>query len=462
MNLKVRLTLFNTLIAGALMLIFSFVIYELVTITLISQIDEQLEAAWSAVQSTWKVSQQNELVTSEVELDRSILIQFWGRNGQLVETPISLQGVEQPLNPDDVSTVQPIFSDHDWFGVHLRVLSVPLSVGERSIGTLQIAKSMVIVDRTQQDLLRFLGIALIIVTVLSAAFNWISSQGMLASLEDARNAAQLIMQSNDLSRRIPQNENTEVEVAQLVSAFNMNLSRIERLLETQRRFIADVGHELRTPLTVIKGNVGLMRRMRDYDEESLVGISDEVDRLTRLVGDLILVAQAEAGKLPMGWEPVDLTSVTLEVLKQMSFLASDKKLDLKLGHIDPVMVCGDRDRLTQVLVNLISNGIKYTPSGGLVRVFLRQIDGNAVFSVEDTGPGIPEEDLPYIFERFFRAEKARKRSRDGKGYGLGLSIAYYIVNGHNGTIDVESKVGKGTTFRVVLPLSSGECAPPKK
>lgn len=459
MNLKIRLTLFNTMIAGGLLLLFSAAIYGLVTITLVSQIDEKLENVWTAIRQVTRVSSQDELeTTAEVQFDRSVFVQYWSRNGDLKATSYSVNRLEEPLSPENVNIAWPVFSDSYVIGVHLRVLSVPLKVSDRSIGTMQIGTSMEVVDRTQQDLLRLIGVSLVVGIGMAAAFNWVSTQGALRPLENARNAAQLIMQSNDLSRRIPQTSTVNDEVGQLVSAFNQNLSRIERLLETQRRFIADVGHELRTPLTVIKGNVGLMRRMREFDEESLVGITDEVDRLTRLVNDLILLAQAEAGKLPMGWDPVDLTTVLLEVYKQMSFLAADKKMKLSLVEIEPVMVCGDRDRLTQVLVNLISNAIKYTPAGGSVRLNLQQEDKSVVFEVSDTGPGIPEADLPYIFERFFRAEKSRQRSRDGKGYGLGLSIAYYIINGHHGTIQVESKVGQGTTFRVVLPHTDGDCS----
>lgn len=459
MSLKVRLTLFYTMIAGGLLLLLSAAIYGLVSITLISQLDDQLENVWRSVRQVVRVSSTGELeTTTEVSFDRNIFVQAWGRNGELKATSFSVNQLAEPLNPADLNTPAAVFSDNTVIGVHLRVLSVPLQVGERPFGTLQIGTSMEIVDRTQEELLRLVGLSVAVGIAVAAILTWVSTQSALSSLENARNAAIQIMQSNDLTRRIPQPNPSGDEVDQLVTAFNQNLSRIERLLDTQRRFIADVGHELRTPLTVIKGNVGLMRRMRAFDEESLVGIADEVDRLTRLVGDLILLAQAEAGKLPMGWDPVDLDTVLLEVYRQMNILAADKKIGLTISHIDPVLVCGDRDRLTQVLVNLISNGIKYTPPGGSVRLSLKQMDGKVQFEVADNGPGIPESDLPYIFERFFRAEKSRHRSRDGKGFGLGLSIAYYIINGHQGTIDVESREGVGTTFRVLLPLTDGECA----
>jgi signal transduction histidine kinase len=245
-------------------------------------------------------------------------------------------------------------------------------------------------------------------------------------------------------------------VGQLIHAFNQTLHRLENLFNTQRRFLADVGHELRTPLTVIKGNVDLMQRIGHSDEESLAGIENEVDRLTRLVGDLLLLAQAESGKLPLDNRLVELDTLVLEALNQMSVLAREK-MQLRLGEIDQVLVCGDQDRLKQVLVNLLGNAINYTPSGGVVTIGLGKAANQAKLTIHDTGPGIPAEDLPHVFERFYRGEKSRTRSRDGKGFGLGLSIAYWIIRNHGGRIDVDSKEGQGTTFCVWLPLAEDDC-----
>jgi two-component system OmpR family sensor kinase len=231
---------------------------------------------------------------------------------------------------------------------------------------------------------------------------------------------------------------------------------LENLFNTQRRFLADVGHELRTPLTVIKGNVDLMQRIGTFDEESLSSIQNEVDRLTRLVGDLGLLAQAESGKLPLDIRLVELDTLLLEVLNGMSVLAQDK-LILRMGEIDQVLVCGDQDRLKQVLVNLVGNAINYTPSGGVVTLGLGKVEEQARLTIQDTGPGIPGEDLPHVFERFYRGEKSRTRSRDGKGFGLGLSIAFWIIRNHGGSIEVESTVGEGSTFSVWLPLAGEDC-----
>jgi signal transduction histidine kinase len=247
--------------------------------------------------------------------------------------------------------------------------------------------------------------------------------------------------------------NESEEVAQLITAFNETLSRLEGLFTSQRRFIADVSHELRTPLTVIKGEVSLMRRIGQVDEESLTSVEGEVDRLTRLVGDLLILAQAESGRLPMDMRPVELDTILLEVFQQMRTLAGDK-LQLHIAEIDQVQVTGDRDRLKQVLVNLISNAIQYTPAGGGVTLSLQKNNEQARLIVRDTGPGIPAQDLPHIFERFYRGERSRKRAAGSQtsGFGLGLSIAYWIVRNHGGSIEVDSHEGQGTTFCIWLPL----------
>ena len=196
-----------------------------------------------------------------------------------------------------------------------------------------------------------------------------------------------------------------------------------------------------------------MRRIGQVDEESISNVEGEVDRLTRLVGDLLLLAQAESGRLPMENRPVELDTIMLEVFHQMRTLAGEK-LQLVIGEIDQVLVNGDRDRLKQVLVNLVGNAIHYTPAGGKVTLNLEKANNQARLTVSDTGPGIPAQDIPHIFERFYRGERSRKRTpgSQSSGFGLGLSIAYWIIRNHGGAIEVNSLEGQGTTFCVWLPI----------
>ncbi|MBT7188608.1 MAG: sensor histidine kinase, partial [Anaerolineae bacterium] len=177
---------------------------------------------------------------------------------------------------------------------------------------------------------------------------------------------------------------------------------------------------------------------------------EEANRLTRLVGDLLLLAQAETGNIPLQKEKLELDSLLFEVLQEMHVLA-EGKIKIKLTEIDQIQILGDRDRLKQVLLNLISNAVQYTPEGGEIFLSLSKKKKKACLLIQDTGPGIPAEDLPHIFERFYRTEKSRTRSKNA-GFGLGLSIAYWIIEKHKGKINVKSTEGQGTSFEILLPL----------
>lgn len=463
MSLRARLALLYTLLLGGLLLIFGLTVYGVVTVNLRNVIDSSLTQTFNTIledinQTTQvqTVGDLEEVTLPSLDLTGDVIVQAWSRDNRLISSNIGRQFI-RPLDPRGLQSSIPVRRDVFIDDVHLRVFTVPLVLGGRPIGTLQLATSLDVVDATQNTLVTVLIIGSAIAMVIAGLAGWLSTRRALAPLQAVTQTALQITRADDLSRRIRYQGPADDEVGQLILAFNQTLGRLENLFNTQRRFIADVGHELRTPLTVIKGNVDLMRRMGCSDDESLESIEDEVDRLTRLVGDLLLLAQAESGKLPLDIHTVELDTLVLEAMQQMRVLAREK-LKMRLADIDQVLVCGDRDRLKQVLVNLIGNAIKYTPPGGEVVVGLGKADNQAQITVSDTGPGIPEEDLPYVFERFYRGEKSRTRSKDGKGFGLGLSIAYWIVRNHGGRIEVDSKIGQGTTFCVWLPLPEDECA----
>jgi two-component system OmpR family sensor kinase len=457
MTLRARLSLLYTTLLGGILLVFGVALYGLVSVMLITQVDETLRQTFNDIRANTTVSTTGKtsvISFPSLELTAGVYVQAWSREGRLQST--NLVQIQQPLDPVGLQSPRPVFRHVRLNGQHLRVLSVPLEISQRPVGTLQLATSLAIVDTTQRVLVTVLVTGSAVAMLLAGLASRISTRKALAPLEAVTETALQITRADDLSRRILYQGPPDDEVGQLIHAFNQTLSRLENLFNTQRRFIADVGHELRTPLTVIKGNVDLMRRMGCSDDESLESIESEVDRLTRLVGDLLLLAQAESGKLPLDRRIVELDTVLLEVLHQMRVLARNR-LNMRLGDIDQVLVCGDQDRLKQVLVNLVGNAIQYTPDGGEVIVGLGKVENQAKLTVSDTGPGIPAEDLPHVFERFYRGEKSRTRGRDGKGFGLGLSIAYWIVRNHGGRIEVDSKEGLGTTFCVWLPLAQGEC-----
>jgi len=440
--------------------LFGIAVYYSVSLTVTNQLDDMLKTWAQTVYTNTHIDKSGKLNVSLTQLDlpELVFVQVWGKDNNLVAASQNIRVLNNPLDTITLHSPIPVWGDVNRGGARLRVLTVPLVVdqGSRIEGVLQVGTRMDVVNATQQTLLEVLLIGTTIAIIAAGLAAWISSRQALHPLDNVTTTALQITSADDLSRRIPYTGSSKDEVGQLVAAFNQTLSRLENLFSTQRRFLADVGHELRTPLTVIKGNVGLMRKIKEFDEESLETIEDEVDRLTRMVGDLLLLAQAESGKIPLANETVELDTLLLEVMNQMQVLAHDR-ITLNLGNIDQVLVCGDRDRLKQVIVNLIGNSINYTPKGGEVLVGLGKVSDMAQLTVTDNGPGIPPEDLPHIFERFYRGEKSRTRQKDGKGFGLGLSIAYWIVRNHGGRIEVNSVVGQGTTFCVWLPLAADNC-----
>ena len=441
------------------MILFGIAVYYSVSLTVTHQLDNTLKTWAEIVYMNTHVDENGHLTVdlSKLDLPEDVYVQIWERNNALIAATSNIRGISNnPLDAAGIHSITPLFQDVNRFGARLRVLTVPLVAGNRQEGILQVGTRMDVVNATQQTLLEVLLVGTAVAIVAAGLAAWLSSRQAIHPLDDVTEAALQITSADDLSRRIPYRGSPKDEVGQLVAAFNQTLSRLENLFSTQRRFLADVGHELRTPLTVIKGNVGLMRKIKEFDEESLVTIEDEVDRLTRMVGDLLLLAQAESGKIPLAHEVVELDTLLLEVMNQMQVLAHDR-VKLNLGDIDQVLVCGDRDRLKQVMVNLVGNAINYTPKGGEIVVGLGKVTDRAQLTVTDNGPGITPEDLPHIFERFYRSEKSRTRQKDGKGFGLGLSIAYWIVRNHGGRIEVNSTLGKGTTFCVWLPLAQDDC-----
>ena len=451
--LRARLTLLYSTLLGGVILLFGMAVYTLVNVTLIDQIDDLLSNTAEEILEVARVDSVGELTILHLpplDMATNIFAQVWDHEGRLISSSLDRNEFPEALNIKGLMAREKDFNDIDYHGVHMRVLNLPLSVGGRDAGTMQVATSLAVIDSVREDLLYILIMATIFAIIIAGIGSWVAIEHSLAPLDTIVATTEQINRADDLSRRIPYKQLPNDEVGQLVLAFNQTLERLETIFTSQQRFLADVSHELRTPLTVIKGNVGLMRRMNTLDEETLVSIDEEANRLTRLVGDLLLLAQAETGKLPLQKEPIELDSLLFEVLQEMHILAGDK-LMLKLTEIDQIQVEGDRDRLKQVLLNLISNAIQYTPQGGEITLSLSRERKKACLVIRDTGPGIPAEDLPHIFDRFYRTEKSRTRSKT-PGFGLGLSIAYWIIDNHKGKIEVESKEGEGTAFKIFLPV----------
>lgn len=453
MSLRLRLTLLYSTLMGAILLVISAAVTLVITALLLNQVDETLDAAQQVVINKIEVTQLGQIESKLVPTDvaSNVYMQIWGLNGDMQSSFGTLNSFGAiPFHEAGLRVDHPGFYDltgPDW---HIRVLNIPLVQNGYKVATLQLASKLDGVDAARKSLTDILSIIWIVAVLFSGMAVWVTMGQTLKPLGAITETVEQINRADDLSRRIPYSGPDDDEIGSMVGSFNQTLERLEVLFTSQQRLLADVSHELRTPLTVIKGNVDLMRRMKSLDAESLASIDQEAGRLTRLVGSLLLLAQAESGKLALIMTKIELDLLLTEVFQEMSILAGGK-VHVHLNEIDQVYVNGDRDRLKQVFINLVANAIQYTPQGGDVYLSLEKTKGQARVIVRDTGPGIPGEDLPHIFERFYRAEKSRTRGKT-TGFGLGLSIANWIVEKHGGRIEVVSQEGKGTTFAIWLPL----------
>jgi two-component system, OmpR family, sensor kinase len=461
-TLRARLTLWYTAVLALVLLAFGLAVYALLSLSLIRQIDATLNVAADEIRLAFRREVEGiRLPPMALDLTANVYVQIWDTGGNLVVQNVTV--AETPFDPARLELAQAAFSEVTFEEIHLRVLTYPLVAQPEGtvVGTMQLASPLTTVDEAQHALLVLLLSGGLMAVMLAALVGWTTAAAALRPLEQVTQTALQITRADDLSRRIPLSGPAQGEVGRLILAFNETLERLENLFETQRRFLADVSHELRTPLTTILGNLDLMRKMGQLDAESLEAISSETQRMRRLVQDILVLTQAESGKLPLGSAELELDTLVLEVFQQSKVLAKER-VEVRLGQEDQARVMGDRDRLKQVLLNLMSNAIEYTPPGGTVTLGLACVGDWARVTVSDTGPGIPQDELPHIFERFYRVDRSRKRTGQG-GAGLGLSIAYWITRSHDGRLEVASEVGKGTTFSVWLPQSGSGCAdvPPR-
>jgi two-component system, OmpR family, sensor kinase len=457
MSLRLRLTLIYTGLLSGVVILLSIVIYSMVSVVMINQVDQRLEFASEQIIEALRADEIGGVVIGPepLHLLENYYYQVWSRDGQLLVFSESASDFTGPLDGESLSLDQPVFREETVESALFRILTVPLTVSGDEAGWLQVGVAMTDLRYTQRLLLLVFGISAGFALIMAAIVGWLITGQALEPLEMMAQITKKITNTDDLSKRIPVSTARDDEISALVLTFNQTLVRLERLFKSQRRFLADVSHELRTPLTVIKGNVGLMRIMHAFDEESLDSIESEVDRLTRLVGDLLLMAQAETGRLPLVLQVVEVDDLLFEVFEQMKVLSKDEH-EIRIGNIEPAIVTGDRDRLKQVLLNLGSNAIKFSPENGLILLSLYVREDWVQIRVSDEGPGIPKSEMNQLFERFYRGDKSRTRTEKDVGFGLGLPIAYWIVRNHGGRIDVETEEGKGTAFSVWLPLSQTE------
>ncbi|HEY2808287.1 MAG TPA: ATP-binding protein [Steroidobacteraceae bacterium] len=309
-------------------------------------------------------------------------------------------------------------------------------------------------EATLAHVLMMLAVGLPLTVAVAVAGGFVLVRRALEPVEHMGRTAEAITQHN-LSERLPVVRSGD-ELERLSVSLNHMIARLEAAIHGSKQFVADASHELRTPLTVMRGELEALAQdgqLRGETREALGSVLEEVDRLAEIVEGLFALSRLDAGEAHSEWVRFDLAELVGSTAGQMNLLAEDKKVTLTTEVATPVFVEGDRARLKQVVVNLLDNAIKYTPGGGAVALTVRADGVSAVFEVSDTGAGIPGDALPHVFQRFYRVDDSR--SREGGGAGLGLSIVKSICAAHGARVEVESKPGRGSTFRIRQPLAAG-------
>lgn len=294
-----------------------------------------------------------------------------------------------------------------------------------------------------------------VILLISIATAWTLAGRMLASVERMVNDVEAITDGRSLHKRIPL-EDLGDEIGRLGETLNAMIGRLEGSFASLRRFTADASHELKTPLTVLRADIERAMTAPQRSTEQLVALEEALQETTRMAGlvdSLLTLARADEGRFDLHTEPLALDALVRDVGETAQILGEEAGITVISTAIERVSVLGDAVRLRQLFLNLVTNAIKYTARGGRVELSLGAKDGTAVFTVKDTGVGIAGADLPFIFDRFWRVDRARSRS-ERAGAGLGLAISQWIAQAHGGFISVSSRLGRGSTFSVTIPAMS--------
>ena len=458
-SLRARLALWYLLMLGAVLLFLGAVVFWEVRGSLYQGVEGMLEARAAAVSTQVRVETSGlRYLGADAPLEEAeTAVYLFDARGRLHD---QIAGAAE-LPPRSAILTAALHGVKSGVTVkESRYYMIPvLDRQERVAGAIQVVTSLDTVNDQVNKLLALLLLAAPALLAVATAGGVFLAGRALAPIDRITRTARAI-EAGNLAGRLglaPRDD----EVGRLAATFDGMLDRLERAFVQQeraagqqRQFAADASHELRTPLTIIKGDLDvLLRRQRSAEEyeEVVRDVDEEVTRLGGLVEDLLTLARADSGQAELTREFVYLDALVDETAAGVRRLAEAKGVSVETRLAPDIAVVGDPVRLRQLVVNLLGNAVKYTPAGGRVRVTLGAVADQARLDVADSGIGIAPEDLPHVFDRFFRADKARARAEGGTG--LGLAIARWSAETHGGRIDVRSRPGEGAGFTVWLPLA---------
>jgi two-component system, OmpR family, sensor kinase len=462
MSIRLRLTLLFSAILALTLIVSSAILYVSVSrLTFNVRQDALVEQAELITSSSSGFALDQVLLPAGGITTPRTFIQTLTPSGEIVYTSENLEEFPLPLSREGYNSV---LLGHSWTEAaetdEGRILIYSQRVNSDQgtfIGIIQVARSIADHDSSMETLRNALVVGTSVATLIAFGIGWIMAGTALKPINRITETAQEIGDERDFSQRV-EYDGPPDELGRLTTTMNVMLTELqaafshaERTLDAQRRFAADASHELRTPLTTIRGNLELLRRDPPIDEadrkEVINDVVEECERLSRLVNDLMLLQRADA-EWPVSSDRVRIKPVLEEICRQARRI--DQHRTITCSNIADISIAGNRDALKQIVLILLDNAIKYSTPGTPVVVSTSADSQRVRITVSDSGPGIDPDRLPYIFERFYRGDEARR----GNGVGLGLAIAKALVEAQRGRIDVNTTSGEGTTFTITLPRAS--------
>jgi heavy metal sensor kinase len=447
---RLRLTVFYTMVVAGIVSAFAIAIYLQYRYSISKTIDEYLlrQASEEVLfEADPKLPGKN---TEVIKRFGNEFFEVLDNHGQVVITSLNAQNQRSPLDKELMTKTfkgAPQFSSVQFRGINYRVLYYPIS-GEK---ILRIALSLREVDESMETLRSLFFLFLPFIVFFSSGASWLLSGKALAPVVKIKELAAQVRKGR-LGKRIEMDARGR-EIEDLVRMFNEMLDGIQESVEAQKRFTAAVSHEVRSPLTSLRGSIEVaLRKTRtpeEYEDLLKTNLSDII-RLSKITENLLFFSKADNNILDLKKQWFDVSHVMQTIVERMRYKASLAGIAVSESYAEGIEMNGDLALLEQAFSNILDNAIKYTPSGGSVQVAVRPDKGRIMVSVADTGAGIPEEEIPHIFERFYRVSK--ERSRKLGGTGLGLSIAEWVIKAHDGKIEVKSTVGKGSEFITSFPM----------
>lgn len=461
--LRWRLTLWYALLITVAMAGFGLALFVGLRLRLHTTFDEQLRDQAVLTRSSVRLQGGALIVDSDEAADprkSRHFVRLLGLDGRvLADTSARLGTV--PLDPALVAVAGGGATELSTFESNrgaVRIVTTPIYEGNAIAGVLQVGMSRHEVDESLVGLLASFGVATPIVLLLAAGGAYLLAGRALAPVTAITGLAAQIGES-DLHTRLALDLPRD-EIGRLADTFNAMLARIESAFTRQRQFTDDAAHELRTPLSLMQSQIDLALARPRADEEyreALSVLDATVKRLSGLVATLLALTRADSGQLGLRAARFDLADTVSVVLEQYADAAAAEWVVLR-SEATPTPVAGDEDLLVQVLVNLIDNALAHTPAGGTIALGCRSMGEQAMIWLSDTGTGIAEEHVGRVFDRFYRVDRGRDRTRGGAG--LGLAICRAIVEAHGGEISLRSTVGRGTTVQILLPATPAARAGP--